>query len=73
MGWYTDPNEGDFIGLAGAKYSPEDPITLYAHWEPIGLVWIYVDNEWKWAIPYVYNGTSWKRAMSYTHDGTTWK
>lgn len=73
MGWYTDPDAGELVGMNGEAYSPEDPITLYAHWEPIGLVQIYVDNEWKYAIPYVYDGTTWKRAMQYTYNGTTWK
>lgn len=73
MGWYTDPDAGELVGMNGEAYSPEDPITLYAHWEPIGLVQIYVNNKWKYAIPYVYDGTSWKRTMQYTYNGSAWK
>lgn len=74
LGWYTAPEGGTFKGMGGASYVCEDKeVTLYAHWEPIGLVQIYVDNKWKYAIPYVYDGTSWKRAMQYTYNGTTWK
>lgn len=72
MGWY-DAN-GVRVGGAGDTYTYQDKeIILYAHWEPIGLVQIYTDDGWKYAIPYIYDGTTWKRAMQYTYNGTTWK
>jgi hypothetical protein len=64
LGWYTAPEGGTFKGMGGASYVYEGrEVTLYAHWEPIGVVQIYTNNGWKYAIPYVYDGTSWKRAM----------
>lgn len=79
MGWYksdgTPAENATGKNMDGDPYAYGDTaeITLYAHWEPIGLVQIYVDNEWKYAIPYVYDGTSWKRAMQYTYNGSAWK
>ena len=80
LGWFTEAEGGTFKGNGGDSYTYDGKeITLYAHWEPIGLVQIYVDNEWKYAIPYVcrYNETTkkyeWKRSMSYTHNDTSWK
>lgn len=34
---------------------------------------IYIDNDWKWVIPYVYNGTRWIPAKPYEYNGSTWK
>lgn len=78
MGWYD--SEGARVGGIGDIYSYADPeITLYAHWQPIGLVQIYTNDGWKQAIPYIYtyNNTTktyeWKRAMSYVYNGSEWK
>lgn len=80
LGWFSEAENGIRIGGGGDSYTYDgEEITLYAHWEPIGLVQIYTDKGWKYAIPYVYSEdpetkqVSWKRAMSYTHDGTDWK
>jgi uncharacterized repeat protein (TIGR02543 family) len=74
LGWYTAAEGGAHVGDGGDSYTYEGQnITLYAHWEPIGLVRIYTNNSWKYAIPYVYDGTTWKRSMAYTHNGTSWK
>ena len=34
---------------------------------------IYIDNDWKWVIPYVYNGTRWVLAKPYEYSNNTWK
>ena len=36
-GWYDAKENGNFIGLAGAEYTPSGDITLYAHWDVPGL------------------------------------
>ena len=79
MGWYKA--DGSRAGGAGDSYAYGDTaeITLYAHWEPIGLVQIYTNDGWKYAIPYIYtyNDTTktyeWKRAMSYVYNDSKWK
>lgn len=42
-----------------------------AHWEPLGLVHIRVDNEWKYAIPYIYDGTEWRQAIAHVYEKKT--
>jgi uncharacterized repeat protein (TIGR02543 family) len=66
MGWYTESDGGDRVGYtidnSGDEYYCYEgkEITLYAHWDPIGLVMINVYNEakrkyeWRYAIPYIY-------------------
>lgn len=85
MGWYkangTPAENAPEKNMNGDPYAYGDTaeITLYAHWEPIGLVQIYTDEGWKQAIPYIYtyNNTTkayeWKRAMSYVYNGSEWK
>lgn len=42
-----------------------------ARWEPLGLVHIRVDNEWKYAIPYIYDGTEWRQAIAHVYEKKT--
>jgi hypothetical protein len=58
--------------IAGAEDNASS-FTLYAVWEIEGNVRIYVDGEWKIAIPYIYNGTEWKQTVPYIYNGTEWK
>lgn len=71
LGWYTSSTGGNQI-LSTTKVSSTNNHTLYAHWDPIGLINIYVDDQWKYAVPYIYTENGWKRAIAYTYDGE-WK
>ena len=44
-GWYDAKENGNFIGSAGAEYTPSEDITLYAHWDVPSLV---LDPEYTW-------------------------
>ena len=44
-GWYDAKENGNFIGSAGAEYTPSGDITLYAHWDVPSLV---LDPEYTW-------------------------
>lgn len=37
LGWFTQAHEGNSVGGIGEKYKPSSEITLYAHWEPVGV------------------------------------
>lgn len=54
----------DYTCITGSKYAN-------ARWEPLGLVHIRVDNEWKYAIPYVYDGTEWRQAIAHVYEKKT--
>lgn len=62
LGWYD--SNGVKIGNGGASYTISKDITLYAHWDPIGLVQIRYNGQWRKAIPYIYDGSEWKRAIT---------
>jgi hypothetical protein len=38
-----------------------------------GMASIYVNSQWKKAIPYIYNGSEWKKAIPYIYNGSEWK
>lgn len=57
----------------GASYTPQKAIKLYAVWQANGIIHIYVDNEWKKAIPYIYNDSKWQQTMPYIYNGSNWK
>ena len=48
---------------------------IYAIWDYNGVVRIYYDGEWKYAIPYIYNGSSWQYGVPYIYKNSTdgWK
>lgn len=54
----------DYTCITGMTYAN-------ARWEPLGLVHIRVDNEWKYAIPYIYDGTEWRQAIAHVYEKKT--
>jgi uncharacterized repeat protein (TIGR02543 family) len=47
LGWFTEEENGERVGDENGYFSSDiKEITLYAHWEPIGLVQIYTGNKW---------------------------
>lgn len=71
LGWYTAKVGGTKI-TSTTIVNLSDDITLYAQWDPIGLVKIYTESGWQYAIPYIYTSSGWKRAIEYTYSGG-WK
>lgn len=54
----------DYTCITGMTYAN-------ARWKPLGLVHIRVDNEWKYAIPYIYDGTEWRQAIAHVYEKKT--
>lgn len=74
MGWYDAPEGGNKIGDGGDEVIYEDhDITLYAHWDPIGLVMINTPQGWKKAVPYIYTDGTWKRALTNIYTNSDWQ
>ena len=74
MGWYDAPEGGNKIGDGGDEFTYEDhEITLYAHWDPIGLVMINTPKGWKKAAPYIYTDGTWKRALTNIYTNSEWQ
>jgi uncharacterized repeat protein (TIGR02543 family) len=73
IGWGTSPNSTTVAYKPNSSYSFNTNITLYAIWEPNGIICIYVNNEWKMALPYVYDSTGWKLTLPYTYATSEWK
>lgn len=71
-GWSTSQS-GTSLLPAGTKITITNDIVYYAIWEANGTVRIYIDGEYKLALPYIYDGTSWKIVLPYLYDGTNWK
>ena len=70
LGWSITKN-GNVNFEPGATYVTGSNQTLYTCWEPLGLVHIRVDNEWKYAIPYIYDGTEWRQAIAHVYEKKT--
>lgn len=70
LGWSITKN-GNINFEPGATYVTGSDQTLYTRWEPLGLVHIRVDNEWKYAIPYIYDGTGWRQAIAHVYEKKT--
>ena len=67
----------EHIGSPNLINSGNAEITVYANWEPVGVVKIYTDQGWKSTIPFIYTGSGanqgWKPSIPYIWDGTEWK
>ena len=72
-GWYTAASGGDKVGAGGTPYKTGANITLYAQWTANNLVRIYIDSEWKEAIPYIYTESGWKETIPYIYTESGWK
>lgn len=74
----TDESEKNsdktFIREQTFKYSTSNT-TIYAQWVPENLVQIYVNGQWKHAIPYIYTeDEEWVETIPYLHTGNgVWK
>lgn len=74
-GWYDAPTSGNFIGKAGASYSPTKDITLYAQWEKQNGVSIVIFDGAKDTEKTSTKGTNYSTSEEHS-DGTTgfqWK
>lgn len=58
LGWYTS---GNAAITPSTKVTITAAQTLYAHWDPLGLVRVYdtTNNNYRLAIPYIYNNGGW--------------
>ena len=70
LGWSRTKN-GNVNFEPGDTFITGSDQTLYTRWEPLGLVHIRVDNEWKYAIPYIYDGTGWRQAIAHIYEKKT--
>lgn len=48
-------------------------LQLYPYYEYYTTSYVYVDGEWKLAMPYIYDNNEWKMALSYVYDNGEWK
>lgn len=69
LGWYTSETGGSKITDSTVVKITANQ-TLYAHWDPLGLVRIWNGSSFQLAIPYVYN-EGWKQAMGYIYKNST--
>lgn len=69
MGWFTE----DGIQVTNETELIDHEITLYAHWDPIGLVMINTPEGWKKAVPYIYTEGTWKRALTNIYTNSNWQ
>ena len=71
LGWYTSSSGGTKI-TSTTTVTITQSQTLYAHWDPLGLVRVYNGSGWPLAIPYIYNGTGWQQAMGHVYNNGGW-
>ena len=72
----SDVNAATMANLTGSSILTADTtITLYINWEISQTVFVkvYINSEWKDAIPYVYISGVWKQAAPNLRIGSTWK
>ena len=69
LGWYTAETGGSQITSSTTVKITANQ-TLYAHWDPLGLVRIWNGSSFQLAIPYIYNG-GWQQAMGYIYKNST--
>lgn len=69
LGWATDPAAES--GVTG-RYTPSGDATLYAVWEPSGLIHIYDGSAWRDGLVWVFDGTAWRQGLPWCYDGTIW-
>lgn len=72
LGWYDNSSFSGNATTQIPKGSYGDK-NFYAKWKANGLVQIYIDNEWKKAIPYIYNNDEWQQTIPYIYNGSNWK
>ena len=71
LGWFTEREGG--VQITNETEITDHDITLYAHWNPIGLVRIYTKEDgWKYAVPYICTNGEWKRALVNVCTDTKW-
>lgn len=72
LGWYDNSSfSGNVITqIPKGSYGNKE---FYAKWKINGLVQIYINNEWKKAIPYVYTSNGWQQAAPYIYNGSNWE
>ena len=58
-----------------SPYTPTASDTLYAIYDPKGLIRIYDEENKKWneALIFVYTQSSWKQVIPHIYDGESWK
>lgn len=70
IGWSTS-STGSTVYNAGANYTANAPVTLYAVWEVQGLAYID-DGTVSGYMAYIDNGTSFDLYVGYIDNGTSW-
>lgn len=74
MGWFMKDEDGNEIQITNETDTLNMPsVTLYAHWDPIGLVMINTSEGWKKAAPYVYTNGEWKRTLTNIYTNSEWQ
>lgn len=48
-------------------------LKLYPYYEYYATSYVYIDGEWKLAMPYIYTDDGWKMALSYVYTESGWK
>lgn len=72
LGWSVSSTAADASYSAGATYTPGSSHTLYAVWEPSGLIHIYDGSAWRDGLVWVFDGTTWRQGLPWCYDGTIW-
>lgn len=55
------------------SYFKNNTLILYPYYEYYTTSYVYVDGQWKLAMPYVYTQDGWKMALSYVYTEDGWK
>ena len=72
LGWGTSAQATTYK-QPGDSITPTKNMTYYAIWKAAGNIRIYVDGEYKVALPYIYTGNEWKLVIPYIKSSTDWK
>lgn len=48
-------------------------LQLYPYYEYYTTSYVYINGQWKLAMPYIYKDNTWKMALSYVYSNNTWK
>ena len=73
LDWCSSPSGNGSHYTGGSKYTPSSDVTLYAIYEPKGLIRVKTPSNWREALVWVFNGTKWVQAIPYIYDGSQWK
>lgn len=72
IGWFTSATGGTQITESSIVAITAEQV-LYAHWEVNGAVRVYLNNEYKMALPHVYINGRYKQCVPHVRSGGNWR